>query len=45
MIEKGGSVLRLYVNERDRHEGVPLYEWIVLKARKRGFLVHVRFVA
>ena len=36
MIEKGGSVLRLYVNDGDRYEGVPLYEWIVLRARKEG---------
>jgi len=31
-----GQLLRVFVGESDRHEGMPLYEWIVLKARERG---------
>lgn len=31
-----GSLLRIYIGESDRHEGKPLYEWIVLKARESG---------
>jgi len=30
-----GSLLRVFIGEADRHEGKPLYEWIVLKARER----------
>lgn len=29
-----GSLLRIFIGEADRHEGRPLYEWIVLKARE-----------
>lgn len=31
-----GSLLRIFVGESDKHDGKPLYEWIVLKARERG---------
>ena len=31
-----GQLLRIYIGESDRHEGQPLYEWIVLEARKQG---------
>lgn len=30
-----GSLLRIFIGESDRHEGKPLYEWIVQKARER----------
>jgi PII-like signaling protein len=30
-----GCLLRLFLGEDDRHEGKPLYEWIVMKARER----------
>ena len=36
MLPKEGSLLRIYVGESDKHLGKPLYEWIVLEARKRG---------
>ena len=29
-----GYLLRIFIGESDRHEGKPLYEWIVLKARE-----------
>lgn len=29
-----GTLLRIFIGEADRHEGKPLYEWIVLKARE-----------
>ncbi|GMU94135.1 MAG: UPF0166 protein [Candidatus Hydrogenedentota bacterium] len=28
-----GCLLRIFVGERDKHEGIPLYEWIVERAR------------
>lgn len=28
-----GCLLRIFVGERDKHEGMPLYEWIVERAR------------
>ena len=31
-----GTLLRVFVNERDRHEGILLSEWIVRKARDQG---------
>lgn len=31
-----GSLLRIFIGESDRHEGKPLYEWLVLAARERG---------
>jgi PII-like signaling protein len=36
MIRNEGRVLRFFVSEGDRYEGVPLYEWIVLKAQSKG---------
>ena len=33
MIAKQGYLLRIMIGESDRHEGRPLYEWIVLKAK------------
>lgn len=30
-----GSLLRIFIGEADKHEGKPLYEWIVLKAREQ----------
>ncbi len=31
-----GSLLRIFIGEDDKHDGKPLYEWLVLKARERG---------
>jgi PII-like signaling protein len=31
-----GYLLRIFVGESDKHEGKPLYEWLVLKAREAG---------
>lgn len=36
MESKQGHLLRIFVGESDRHENVPLYEWIVRKAREMG---------
>jgi uncharacterized protein len=35
-IPKEGFLLRIFIGESDRHEGKPLYEWLVLKAREAG---------
>src|SRR5690349_20419339 len=35
-IPEEGALLRIYLGESDRHEGKPLYEWIVLQAREAG---------
>ncbi|OQX71515.1 MAG: hypothetical protein B6D62_01875 [Candidatus Cloacimonas sp. 4484_275] len=29
-----GHLLRIFIGESDKYEGVPLYEWIVRKARE-----------
>ena len=34
MLPKEGQLLRVFIGESDRHEGMPLYEWIVRKARE-----------
>ena len=36
MLPAEGKLLRIFVGESDRWEGRPLYEAIVLEARKRG---------
>ena len=30
-----GTLLRVFISENDRHEGKPLYEWIVAKAHEQ----------
>ena len=36
MIPKDGKLLRIFVGENDKHQGVPLHEWIVRRAREDG---------
>jgi PII-like signaling protein len=36
MLPEDGSLLRIFIGESDRHQGKPLYEWLVLAARERG---------
>lgn len=36
LTEREGLLLRIFLGERDRHEGLPLYEWIVRTTRERG---------
>jgi PII-like signaling protein len=35
-IPHDGYLLRIFVGESDKYEHKPLYEWLVLEARKRG---------
>lgn len=36
MLPRDGHLLRIFLGESDRHEGMPLYEWLVREARTRG---------
>jgi len=36
ILPKHGKLLRIFIGESDKHEGQPLYEWIVGKAREQG---------
>ena len=36
ILPEKGQLLRIFIGESDHHEGKPLYEWIVLKAREMG---------
>jgi hypothetical protein len=36
MLPEEGSLLRIFIGESDKHDGKPLYEWIVLQARAHG---------
>jgi PII-like signaling protein len=36
VLPEEGHLLRIFVGESDKHEGAPLYEWIVRKAKERG---------
>jgi PII-like signaling protein len=36
ILPQEGCLLRVFVGEDDRHDGKPLYEWLVLKAREQG---------
>lgn len=31
-----GHLLRIFIGEQDRHEGMPLWEWILRQARQQG---------
>lgn len=35
-IPQEGQLLRIFIGESDKHEGRPLYEWIVLEAKAKG---------
>ena len=35
-IPQDGYLLRIFVGESDKYLGKPLYEWLVIEARKRG---------
>ena len=35
-IPEDGYLLRVFGGESDKHDGKPLYEWLVLKAREAG---------
>jgi len=36
ILPREGHLLRIFIGEKDRHEGLPLYEWIVREARRHG---------
>ncbi|MFQ5629720.1 MAG: DUF190 domain-containing protein [bacterium] len=36
MLPEEGQLLRIFIGESDKHEGKPLFEWIVQKARENG---------
>jgi PII-like signaling protein len=35
-LQKNGKLLRIFIGESDKRDGLPLYEWIVRKAREEG---------
>jgi hypothetical protein len=35
-LPQDGQLVRIFIGEADKHDGMPLYEWIVREARKRG---------
>ena len=35
-LPKKGQLLRIFIGESDKREGIPLFEWIVRHARKSG---------
>ena len=36
ILPKKGHILRIFIGESDKYEGLPLFEWIVRKARENG---------
>ncbi|OQY86567.1 MAG: hypothetical protein B6D41_13250 [Chloroflexi bacterium UTCFX4] len=36
MLSNDGALLRIFIGEQDKSHGKPLYEWLVLEAKKRG---------
>lgn len=36
VLPRDGKLLRVFIGENDRHEGMPLFEWIVRQAREQG---------
>ncbi len=43
MLGSDGHVLRIFVGETDKHQGIPLYEWILRKAKEQGLSRRNRF--
>ncbi len=35
-LPRDGKMLRIFIGENDKYEGLPLYEWLVNKAREHG---------
>jgi len=35
-LPKHGKLLRIFIGENDKYEGLPLYEWLVRKGREQG---------
>lgn len=35
-LPKQGKLLRIFIGESDRYDGMPLYEWLVREARQQG---------
>jgi len=35
-LPKEGALLRIFIGENDKHEGMPLYTWIVRKCHENG---------
>ena len=36
MLPKEGQLLRIFIGENDKYKSMPLYEWIIRKARSDG---------
>jgi PII-like signaling protein len=36
MLPEEGYLLRIFIGEADKYEGKPLYEWLVLQARRQN---------
>jgi PII-like signaling protein len=36
VLPEKGHLLRIFIGESDKYEGMPLYEWIVRKARENN---------
>ena len=36
MLAENGLLLRIFISEKMRHDGKPLYEWIIRQAREKG---------
>lgn len=36
ILPEEGRLLRIFIGESDKHNGIPLYEWIVRRAREEG---------
>ena len=35
-LPKDGQLLRIFIGESDKHDGMPLFEWIIRQARERS---------
>jgi PII-like signaling protein len=36
MLPENGHLLRIFIGEGDKHEGKPLFEWLVREAKRQG---------
>jgi len=36
LLPREGRLLRIFIGESDRHDGHPLHEWLLMRAREQG---------
>ncbi len=43
ILPKDGKLLRIFIGEDDKYEGMPLYEWLVRRAREQALQLYLAY--